>query len=144
MKSIILFYMMCMSVTYGAIELPKGSFQITELEEAKKEAKEKKRPIAFVYTNVNTSCGLCKRATYLMFKEFKRKAIFVYVKDRNNCPENVKNTLKSKGKYIPKLAVYNHDLSRDLGLVIYEDIKAQGDDAFKPLVKVIRTYIKDQ
>ena len=59
---------MCMSVTYGAIELPKGSFQITELEEAKKEAKEKKRPIAFVYTNVNTSCGLCKRATYLRYK----------------------------------------------------------------------------
>ena len=51
MKKILTLLMISASCVYGAIKIPKHVYTVETLEEAKTEAKEKGKPLAFVYSN---------------------------------------------------------------------------------------------
>jgi len=131
------------TICYGSgFKLPSNSFEISEIDAAKTKAEEKGYPIAFLYTDKESTCPLCNGASALIIKELKSSTILIYVNNKKDMPKNVSKTLSKRGKYIPKVAIYNSSIKEELGLVTYEEIKKDGDDAFKEIKKIIRAYKK--
>lgn len=126
----------------GAIELPRGTYAIAELDRAKEEAAQKDRPIAFLYTNLDSTCPLCVNATNQIVEEFKNKAILVNVDKLEEAPETVSKLLSSRGKYVPKVAIFDSAVKEDIALLTYEDIKENGKKAFREVLKAIRKHKK--
>lgn len=51
MKKILTLLLLLSSFSYGAITIPKHVYSIEKLDDAKTKAKEKGKPLAFVYTD---------------------------------------------------------------------------------------------
>lgn len=128
------------SLVRADFKLPSNIYLITELEDAQKKASEDGKPIAFLYTNKDSTCGLCQRAGELILKELKSRTVMVYLEKPKECPANVWQALSREGKYIPKVAVFNAGLTEEIGVVIYENIKREEKKAFKEIKKAIRDY----
>jgi len=142
-QKLMLLILLATSICYGGgLKLPSNSFEISEIDAAKEKANAKGYPIAFLYTNKESTCPLCNGASELIIKELKSSTILVYVRNKNDMPKNVAKTLSKRGKFIPKVAVYDSAIEEELGLVIYEEIKKDGGDAFDGLKKIIRAYKK--
>lgn len=123
---------------FAEIKFPPNSFTIEELAEAQKSAEAKGRPIAFVYTNKNTTCGLCSGATETIIGNLKMSAVLVYVENKGSAPSKVAAALEERGKYIPKVVVFDATLANNLGLVTYEEIKAEGERPLRKLKSDMR------
>ena len=132
------------TVCIGKIKLPSDCFKISELTEAKKESKEKNKPLAFVYTDKNSTCGLCVRATDIIIDELDSPTVLVYLESKAKAPKQVSAALSKKGQYIPKVVVFDTELQKEIGLVIYEDIEEDGDKALRPLKKEIHKHRTSQ
>lgn len=137
-KYLALLFVLLVGSGQAEIRFPSSSFEVSALSEAKEAAAKKKQPIAFVYTDKNTTCSLCQGATASILQEFRTSAVIVYVKDLKGAPRNVAKVLSSKGKYIPKVALFDADLSKDFGLVTYEQISTEGDRPLRDLKKAAR------
>ncbi|MDT8389663.1 MAG: hypothetical protein RRC34_04040 [Lentisphaeria bacterium] len=122
----------------AGINLPRDTFETSELDKAKAEARAKNRPIAFLYTDKNSTCPLCDGVGRTMIDELGRGTVLVYVPKMGDVPENVAATLASRGKFIPKVAIFDPDVEKSIGLVTYEDVKEKGSGAFKDLKKAMR------
>ncbi len=129
---------------WAGFKLPSAMFELAELETAQAEAREKRKPIAVVYTDHTTTCGLCTSASKTIIDELDSRCIMVYMPSSlKQWPDFVKKAKAFKrGKYIPKVAVFDVELKTMLGEVVYEDIKKDGDDAFDDVLKTIRNYSK--
>ena len=130
------------SSVFAGFKLPRRSYTIDQLEEAKEKSETTGKPIAFLYSNKNTTCPLAEDASTAMIKALKLRTIIVYLEDWNAAPENVKQALKKRGKYIPRIVVFNSKVDEELGLVTYTEVKTKGRKAFKDLLKKIRKYRK--
>ncbi|MCH2174584.1 MAG: hypothetical protein MK193_02525 [Lentisphaeria bacterium] len=128
----------------GGIRLPSSSFNMDELDDAMKKAKQKKYPIFFLYTDKDSSCPLCNNAGKAAIKALRTSTVMVYVtgKDYSKLPEAMQAGFK-KGKYIPKIGVMDVEAQNVLGVVLYEEIKTNGKDAFDDLKKDIKSYRKE-
>lgn len=144
MKLLVLLPLLFLAIAtcYGGIKLPRGTYAIDELDAAKQQAAEDGEPIAFLYTNKDSTCGLCNRAATMIIDELKSSTVLVYTDSKQQSPGIVSKALSERGKYIPKVAVFDSSIEEQLGLVIYEEIKQDGDDAFDDLKKRIRAYKK--
>jgi len=120
------------------IRFPSGSFTIQELAEAQKSAEAKGRPIAFVYTDKNTTCGLCSGATETIIDNLKMSAVIVYISNKADAPAQVAAALEERGKFIPKVVVFDAKLQNNFGLVTYEEIKADGEKPLRDLKSQMR------
>lgn len=120
------------------IRFPDDTFQAADLPAAQAKAAEDGKPLAFVYTDKDTTCGLCQRATTSITDAFRRSAVLVYVRSRGDVPPAVGDVLESRGKYIPKVALFTADLDKSHGLVTYEEIKAEGDRPLRALKRAAR------
>lgn len=123
---------------FAEIKFPPNSFTIEELAEAQKSAEAKGRPIAFVYTNKNTNCGLCAGATATIIGNLKMSAVLVYLESKGDAPKQVATALEERGKFIPKVVVFDATLANNLGLVTYEEIKAEGERPLRKLKSDMR------
>lgn len=142
MRAVIL-VLMTLNVCYaGGLKIPSNVFTINELEAAKAKAEEKGMPVAFLYTNAESDCPLCNDASKVIIKELKSSTVLVYVRSKSEMPKNVSKLVGSRGKYIPKVAVYDSAIETELGLVVYGEIKAKGKKAFKEMKADIRAYRK--
>ena len=138
-KYLALFFVLGLGSLHAEIRFPASSFEVSALDEAKAAAAKKNQPIAFVYTDKNTTCPLCQGATTSILQEFRSSAVIVYVKDINRAPRKVGKVLSSKGKYIPKVALFDADLSKDFGMVTYEEIKSEGERPLRELKKAAKS-----
>jgi len=120
------------------IRFPSSSFTIQELAEAQKSAEAKGRPIAFVYTDKNTTCGLCSGATDLIIDNLKMSAVLVYLSNKADAPPQVAAALEERGKFIPKVVIFDAALQNNLGLVTYEEIKTDGERPLRELKSQMR------
>jgi hypothetical protein len=126
----------------AGFKMPSAVFELSELEAAQKKAREKRKPIAVIFTDHTSSCGLCSSASKTIIDELDSKTIMVYLPSKlKKHPDFAKKAFK-RGKYIPKVAVFDVELTKILGEVVYEDIKKDGDDAFDDVLKIIRNYRK--
>ncbi|MDX2079396.1 MAG: hypothetical protein SFU53_01295 [Terrimicrobiaceae bacterium] len=121
----------------GRIEFPRGTFHSDFIAAAQAEARAENKPIAIIYTNKDTTCGLCVNATKSMTDALRSSAILVYVRDANVLPRSVAKELSSRGEYIPKVAVFDAELGKFFGMVTYEEVKADGDRPLRALKRQI-------
>ncbi len=124
------------SPLFAEIRFPSNSFEASELAEAQAAAEKSNKPIAFVYTDKDTTCGLCQNATGSILRTFRTSAVVVYVKNYSDIPKNVSKLISSQGKYIPKVALLDASLTKEYGLVTYEQIRDDGDRALRDLKTV--------
>jgi hypothetical protein len=117
----------------GRINFPRGTFHSDFLAAAQAKALAENKPLAVLYTDKDTSCGLCRNATDLMADALRSQAIFVYAKDLRDFPRQVGQEFSARGKYIPKVAVFDAGLTECYGLVTYEEVKAEGVRALREL-----------
>jgi hypothetical protein len=138
MKTLLAVFLLMAGSAFAEIKFPPQSFTIDELAEAQKAAGAKGRPIAFVYTNKNTTCGLCAGATEVIIGNLKASAILVYLENKGSAPQQVAAALEERGRFIPKVVVFDAGLSTNLGLVTYEEIKAEGERPLRKLKSDMR------
>jgi hypothetical protein len=127
--------------SFAGIKLPSKVYQIGDLEKAKAEALVKRKPLAVLYTDVDSTCGLCNAASDTMIRELGTKTVMVYVKSLNQLPRNTWSTFQ-QGRFIPKIAVFDATLEKPLGMVTYEAVREDNRKAFKDIEKAIRAYSK--
>lgn len=129
------------SISLASFKLPSIVYSLSELEEAKAKAVKSQKPIAFIYTNCESNCGLCEQASLLMVSKLRSKTVMVYLPSDQKKPAFTKQAF-SRGRYIPKLAVFDLELNTVIGEVIYEDIESESEDAFDDLLDSIKDYRK--
>jgi hypothetical protein len=128
-------------VALAGFKLPSKVFEVEELEKAQVEAAAKGKPIAFLFSNKDTTCPLCSDASATMIRELGSKTVMVYVRNVSGLPESVVKAL-TPGQYIPKIAVLDDKLESSLGTVTYEAVKSDSRAAFRDIEKAIREYKK--
>lgn len=144
MKTIytLLFLVLVSSELLGAFKLPNNIYDLEDLNEAKEKAISQKKPISFIFTDCESNCGLTKWASEAIIDELKQRTVMIYLPRGTKHPEFLKGAF-SEGKFIPKVAVYNLELTEKIGYLIYEDIKEEGEKkAFKEIKKQILDYRK--
>ena len=129
-------------IAHAGFELPRGVYTYPEIENAKQEAQKKQKPIAVIWSDTGTDCGLCSSASLTMMDELKRKAVIVYLSTKTDEMPAFAREAFNRGKYIPKVGVFDMDLKTTLGVVIYEDVDEKGTDAFDDVLDKIRAYRK--
>jgi len=112
------------NVVFAGFEMPRSVYRMNEFDAAKEEAKAKNKPITFIYTREDSSCGLCKAASLGAADRLKSKSVVVYAnspEDWSSLPSIVQTALKSEasGKFIPKTVVVDAALSQTLAIVPY-------------------------
>jgi hypothetical protein len=129
------------SFALADFKLPAKVFSLEELDKAKAEAASKKKPIAILLSDKDSTCPLCSNASQTMIKELGQKTVMVYVRDYKGLPPAAVEAL-TPGKYIPKVAVLDEKLEASLGMVTYESVKEDSRTAFRDVEKAIREYKK--
>lgn len=140
-----LFLLLLIGLTSTALgaSAPRGSFTAGEYEAAKAKAIETGKPIAIVITAVNSSCPKCLSCNEQVFKEMKSDYVLV-INDQDlkeRLPAQVgQSTLpiyKSKGNFMPIVAVLSPTDGKLLGGLSYKQISEDGKKAFKTMEKEI-------
>lgn len=122
--------------------MPSAVFELSELEAAQAKARASGKQIAVIYTDHTSDCGLCASASKVILDELDSQTVMVYMPTGlKKRPDFLKAAFK-RGKYIPKVAVFDVELKELLGEVVYEEIKQDGDDAFDDVLDAIKTYRK--
>lgn len=124
----------------AGIELPKNCYRLNQLNLVQQKAKQEKKPIAFLYTDKDSTDEGCNQASELIIKTLEKKTLIIYLKDISQAPEKVAASFNSRGALIPKVAVFDSGMKKELGLVTLEDIEKQGNKAFKLLKRSLRKY----
>lgn len=133
------------SAALAEFKVPSNVHSAEELEQAKTEAKQKGKPIAFLYSDDSTTCGLCTEASLSTLKEFRNKAVIVYVDTKkqnlNLLPKNVQASFSSpeSGRYIPKFTIFNSELTSLIATVPYTRDLSARDKSFRDAGKLLRT-----
>ena len=139
MKTLVsVFAFLCLAgaaLATDGFRLPGTVFRMDELDQAQLRAREKGKPIAFLYSDEQTTCGLCARASLRTIDELKMKCVLVYVDARRNLvgyPPAVVQALHAPegGQTIPKTVVLDAALERVLVYVPYAR-----DDALDEILK---------
>ncbi len=107
----------------AGFELAKGVYSHEALAEALTEAKTKNKPLAFLYSNTNSTCGLCAHASKLSMEEFRRQTVMVYVPHESlqRLPQAVQTAMNSEkaGPFIPKTVITDATADKVLTIVPY-------------------------
>ncbi len=140
-KVILVLLLTSSSFALGGFKLPPKVFEIGQIDKAKAEAEAKKKPIAILYSNKDSTCPLCSDASEAIIRELGSKTVMIYVTEKAALPASAVSAL-SAGKYIPKVAVLDGKLENVLGTVTYESIKEDPRKAFREVEKAIRSYGK--
>jgi len=133
------------SFLYGGIKIPKHVFNITELEEAQQEAKEKSKVLAFVYSDPESTWGLCNVACEKAFKKLRSVASIVFIDSQKSdwagLPKAVKTGLShaDAGKFIPKVTFTDIDAQKHILSVRYESWNEESK-----LVREIKKTLKEE
>lgn len=125
MKRVWVFVLWCCAVisAEAGFELAKGVYAFDAYAEAQADAKAKNKPLTFLYSNTNSTCGLCAHASKLSMEEFRRQTVMVYVPPGavQQLPESVQAAMNSEkaGRFIPKTVVTDPAAEKVLAIVPY-------------------------
>jgi len=136
----ILFLVVAASIAHAGFRVPPGVYRIGSLKDAKTRAKKTKRPITFVYTDVETTCPLCVDASLDAMKSLKLRTVVVYAhasNDRDSLPGIVQDALKSSesGRYIPKTVIVDADIKRVIAVIPYAREKRDRSKLFRAAMR---------
>ena len=123
-------------------DLPRGTFELKDLEQAKAKAVETKKLIAYLYTDKNTTCPLCQNAANEFVDGVKGKAVLVYLPSEQgktywaSLSEELQKTLTA-GKYIPKMAVTDATSGAVVASINYDAFKEDESKAMRAFKKAM-------
>lgn len=144
MKLLLLLTCLCVSSmnVMAEIKLPKGSFTAAQLADASKAAVDQKKPVAYLYTNTDTTCPLAEGASKGFLDAVGRKCILVYVPAKGNkygakLSEGVRKALQ-QGQFVPKLVLTASDGSQ-AQVFTYEAYRDDSKKTVKEIKKLIQT-----
>ena len=108
----------------AAFKLPKSVYRVNNLEDASTEAESKGKAITFIYTDENSTCGLCDSASLNLIEQLDKKTVVVYAdcsKDLSLLPSAVQKALSqpAAGRYIPKTVIVDAGMTNVLAVVPY-------------------------
>lgn len=133
------------SSAWAKFELPEHVYPASQWKTAQEQAKSGKKAVAFVGTDKETTCPIATAASLDVFNGLKDSSVIVYVEqgDLDNLPKIASEALDSEaaGKYIPKTAVVNADLSK-LILVLSDAEPAQRAEKIKAAQAEISGYLQ--
>lgn len=125
-------------------ELPRGVFPLSQLEEAKAEARTKGQPLVFVYTDLKSTCGLCIGSTEDSFKSFRSRGTLVFVNSKPNELRQAPRPLldmrmkPEMGDIIPMVMVLTADAAKPIKGYSYAELKGgQASKAARDLRRVL-------
>lgn len=122
---------------------PRGSFAFADIEKAKAAASAGKKELAFIYTDKDTTCGLCQGAAAAFIDAVKSKAVIVHVDSKDwkdvwaKLPEAVRQGF-TPGKMIPKIAVTDAAASKLTTSLTYEAYKEDDRKSIRELKKAMK------
>ena len=142
-------------------KMPKRVYRMKQLDAAKAKAKDRNKPITFIYTHEKTSCGLCAKASLNIADTLKSKSVLVYVdceNERELIPPLIQEALQQPeaGRYVPQTVIVDSGITKVITIVPYakgteqdkllkeakkEISKAQQNNARKPLRLLNKTEI---
>ena len=112
---------------WASFTLPGMVYRADQMSTAINDAKDKNIPILYLWSDENTTCGLCTAASIDIIEEFKNSAVIVYISSKDDSdwektPNIVKKSIVSPqaGKYIPKAIVMNSDNKKVYAIIPYE------------------------
>ncbi|MBI5101370.1 MAG: hypothetical protein HZB33_06000 [Nitrospirae bacterium] len=116
------------------IMLPSYVYRIDQLGAAQGQAKTRKSPIAFLYTDEYTDCSLAIAASLDVLREFKDGIVIIYISSEDDdtwarLPRIVRNALNSDeaGRFIPKTVVVNSEINKVISIIPY--MRSSGERA---------------
>lgn len=109
---------------FGSFEFSPRVYRWEDIDKAYDEARQKRKPITFIYTRESSSCGLCRYASLNAAEVLKQRTVTVYVDtntDFSRLPKVLQRALQSEaaGTFIPKTVVVSPDGSEVLAIVPY-------------------------
>ena len=118
------FIIICLiGLSSASFTIPYNVYRINTLAEAAEKARSGNMPVAFVYSDANTTCRLATAASEDAMEILKEKIIVVYVskEDWKQIPEIVRKAIKSSaaGNYIPKTIVVSPDMRTVVSTIPY-------------------------
>ncbi len=112
------------SLASAAFRIPGHVYRIDQLQQAKEEAQADDKQIVFLYSNENTTCSLCTRASINIMQRFERRAVIVYFGKEGwaKVPRIVRDAITSPeaGKFIPKTVVVDPGITEVVSIIPYE------------------------
>jgi hypothetical protein len=141
----ILFALFALGITAIAeVKIPKSVYRADEFEKAKADAKAKGKPVSILYTSEKSTCPLCNNATLRAVKELNGKTVMVYFDTKESgyekMPPAVQQAMRASelGSYIPKLAVFDTEVTNAIAYVAYSNDDKVLDKAYREAGKKIR------
>lgn len=117
------FTLLTASIAMAGFSLKSGVYRMSEMESAKAEARATGKPIAFLYSDENTTCPLCAGSSQYAMDALAESCLMVYAdeKDWAKLPKKVRAAIRAPeaGKYIPTIIVMSSDLEKVIVIVPY-------------------------
>jgi hypothetical protein len=112
------------SQAVAGFRIDKSVYRMDKLESAQAKAKSEGKPMTFLYTDENTTCGLCSGASVNLMDTLRKKTVVVYADsslDWAKLPGVVQEALRKPeaGKYIPKTVILDSELTKVITIVPY-------------------------
>lgn len=112
------------TLAQAGFKVPMSVFRMDELARAQAAAQTKEMPIAFLYSDEHTGCGLCAKASVKIMDELKSRCVIVYVDQRKNFvgyPASILQALHAPegGNTIPKTIVMDAGMEKVLLFIPY-------------------------
>ncbi len=124
-------------------EFPRKSFVMADFEKAKAAATAENKPLALIYTDKVTTCGLCQGAAAEFIDAVKSKTVVVYLDSETSktwwskVSDPVQKALKV-GKFIPKVVVTDATGEKVTASLTYEAYKKDEREAIRGLKKALK------
>lgn len=119
-----LFFLSSGRVSLGGFQVPNSVYGVKDLEQAKADAQESGKAITFLYSDTDTTCGLCSSASMDVIRSLKAKSVVIYVNANNEgkyAPKLVQDAVRKPeaGQYIPMTIVTDADITTVVAIVPY-------------------------
>jgi hypothetical protein len=111
------------SIAMAGFTVKSGVYRMDQLDDAKAEALSSGKPVAFLYSDENTTCPLCAGASKNAMEALSDRCVIVYSEkaDWAKMPKPVRTAIHAPeaGKYIPKIVVMRPNFKEVIVIVPY-------------------------
>lgn len=125
--------------------MPRSAFTPDQLDAAVAKAKEDGKPIAFINTELDSTCPKCQSATSEALKRMRSKYVLVIKDKTDTTPSELvaaySETNRKKGNNFPIISVVRPEDMKLLGGTSYKQIAKDARGAFKDLEKEVSTTL---
>lgn len=146
MKRIVIFGLICAAFAITAragFNLPPKSFKIEEWVKALEMANKEGKPLAFLVSDTETDSQKITEASRDIIRRLRADTVLVYSDSYSKLPEDVRKLAQGvKLGSIPYVIVTDGNITKVVGVVLYEDIDRNTARAFRDLEEAIKEYRK--